>query len=291
MRSRLLLEIVFSFLLNAFAIGAVFSDQDLIFNGAALSDPMESTSLVNLDDWPQDMATLDTSQLLASGENSEEFVFGPSLDMDLASFDLVDCTGSTIEDVSIFSKSRVRRFDVSNGASCLDPSLQPSSPLTGQGMDFGPMQERLRRILDAQPGAIGLLQQALRIPGQNPLCYVVTLGVLPWGICSSGDPADEDPTTMTPMSINGVIQVIAYSLTHCTKGTYLQLNAETESCRFNSIFNPITDNQPLIWFGLFSGLPFAITCPNPGSRMYCCLSYDFDTARICLPLEDIQADS
>lgn len=53
---------------------------------------------------------------------------------------------------------------------------------------------------------------------RNRLCYWATNGLYPWGVCSSGDLADESPSLSSPISKNIYSIYLHSTLLHGTLG-------------------------------------------------------------------------
>lgn len=191
---------------------ALFSEQgltsatsDSIFSPSNQID--NSLSPFTLNESPQE--DLSASNLL--GQNADSLF--DSFDDDLladSSFGLVDC--SSPSNFLALGKSRVRR-----GGFCENsPPASSSSSINADEWD----EDRLREAFKYLPGSEARVSDVLQNPSLNALCYLLTGGVLPWDICSSGDPADEQMTGGNGLVVNAVPIFIAFTLTHCTLGMF-----------------------------------------------------------------------
>lgn len=231
MRSVLLLDLLFTFVAItdamdswAFDDESLFSNSNLALDASVLpvkelalapSDQNESPSLFALDLPPENSET-DTSGLLPWDLNGDS-ALGSSFD-DLGihdSFKLADCSAS--ENLTPFDKLRTRRNE--NLGKC----EQNPDGLTG---DTQRDPESIQKLLETQLGAEEIPMAGLTSKDQNQFCFLLSLGVLPWGVCSSGDPADELLVIMDPITINGNPQALAYTLSHCTLGTSTSICTE-----------------------------------------------------------------
>lgn len=189
----------------------------------------------------------DSSGLLLSLEDNDDVfpsdsIFSPSALDDsnsLASATdmMARCSASESEKslfttwgISALGKSRVRRVDAvaaDDGTSCVNPSHHPTSGGTSSSdadlpSSMDDMGKKLKKLQETDPTSIMLMIEALRTPGQNPLCFVLSRGALPWAVCSSGNPADEGMTTVEATDatlFNGGRLRFAYTLTNCALGT------------------------------------------------------------------------
>lgn len=239
MRSLLLLDMFFTLPAILAALDSwpsndesLFSDPDLALDASALpsnelalapSDQTESPSLFDSDLLPENSET-DTPWSF-SWDLNDDSSLGSSLD-DVGvdnSFELADCSAS--ESLHFFGKSRVRRND--------HLGICKKKPDAATGESEGWDLESFQRALDIRPGAEEKPTELTNSEQQNRFCFLLTLGALPWGVCSSGNPADEVLVVMDPIMINGNPQSIAYKLSHCT----LCMSIPYRACHFK--FQPI----------------------------------------------------
>ena len=172
---------------------------DSIFSGPIIPmdlNPVESES------WLFDQAVLpetteaDAPALDFEDESDDIFSSNPSLNVAPleGSFQLADCSSEGLFAPGI---SRVRRG--AGSGFCSDPSpaagAQPSSA-DGRNSDMIDLPSLLRSddIEDALKVHFGNEER-------NSFCYWYSSGQLPWGVCGSGNPADEtNPSPSTPQS-------------------------------------------------------------------------------------------
>ena len=244
MRSVLLLDALFSLTAITATMDSwpsndesLFSDSDLAMDAPALpinelalgpSDQDESSWLFD----PDLVSLLDPDLLPATSETDtsglqfwdldDASTLGSSIDdveMD-NSFQLADCSAS--ESLPLFGKSRAKRND--NLGVCKETPDAASDGLEGWTL------ERLERALNGRPGAAETPEGALNSEEQHEICSLLSLGALPWGVCSSGNPADEVLMVVDPIIIKGNPQTLAYTLFHCRLGMSIgQLSANIQS--------------------------------------------------------------
>lgn len=212
---------------------SLFPYQELAFNPPALpgddtdlsfSNPSGSApSFFDLDESPEG----DISPLLSSAPASDESIFGPydNNNMDISSqSNLAACSASESESenlsLSAVLNSKSRKLRRGDGGICRDPTQATDQ---GSGLNKEPKLDSFREVLEkaisSRPGSVVLFLEALQRPAVNTLCYVLSFRVLPWGVCSSPNAEDVGMTTVNfPLVVNGVQQVVAYTLTHCTMG-------------------------------------------------------------------------
>lgn len=239
MRSLFSLHVSFTLLAIIAAMDSWFSNDDSLLSasdmewnspaspddGLALKpwDQNDLPSRFDPDFLPQNSGT-DPSGFLSWGVNDVS-TMGSSFD-DLGAdhpFDLVDCSSS--DHLPLLDNSRVRRND--NGAVC-----QQKTDGADGGTEVWDIQ-RIQKALDSWTGAVGRLNGALSGGEQNKFCSLLSFGVLPWGVCSSGNLADEVLEAIDPITIDGNPQNLAYTLSHCTLG----MSLDNQSC----FFHPATD--------------------------------------------------
>lgn len=82
-----------------------------------------------------------------------------------------------------------------------------------------------------------LLDAAQGYEDHNTLCYVVSLGTLPWGVCSSGNPLDvETADRMFSLALGS--SLMTFDLAHGWLGTFTFL-----LCLFLSLFGPARETK------------------------------------------------
>jgi hypothetical protein len=190
------------------------------------NDPIGAASPFGLAELPMDLAYSPTDSSVVPLENTDLFssasgsVSGSLPDdytiVDQASdnpFEITDC--STADFFPAMGKSRVRRLD-ENGA-----CKNPTKPLTGAtpkspGGDQTPDISRLNELLK-NPGIYDMPAGAGQSNDHNMFCHLYTNGRLPYGTCSSGNPADELKSG-EQLRIRDWPLVDVYTLTHCTNG-------------------------------------------------------------------------
>ena len=236
MRSLLLLDVLFTLFAINRAIDSwpsndnlFFSDSDFAQDSPAL--PGDDLALVPLDqdnspplfdtDLPPVSSGTDPSGSIPWALN-DDLTLSPSFD-DLSldgSFQLADCSASS-ENLPLFSKSRIRRND-SPGICKQNPD--GTSPDGLEGLDLGHIQ----REQDFRLNPVEKAKGALNGDELNEFCSLLTVGALPWGVCNSGNLADELLVVMDPILVNGNPQTLAYTLSHCTLCTLLVGHSSSE---------------------------------------------------------------
>ena len=135
-------------------------------------------------------------------------------------FDLADC--STSEDLPAIEKSRLRRRDGSG--SCTNPDMKPptAADFPPGGANEGSDPEKLAELwqLLQDPEYLNMLTAAQSNPRHNTFCYILTGGLLAWGVCSSGRSEDAIQSAYHVVFPQWA-QFLQYSLTHCTPGMVL----------------------------------------------------------------------
>lgn len=238
MRFFLLLGLLFTLLAPTATLdswpstdGSLFAVSGSTFDPPALpANELASTSL-----FQDDSPSLFTEFLPGTPENADppglipwdlndDSTFNPPFDNvsldESFPFQIADCSASTsTENLPLFSKSRIRRDK--SPAICEPRDDGTPSDGTKDLLDLG----RLQRELDIRLNPIVKPKEALDPEAEehNEFCYLFTLGVLPWGVCSSGNLADEMLVVMDPITVNGSPQSVAYTLTHCTLGTFIPI--------------------------------------------------------------------
>lgn len=132
------------------------------------------------------------------------------------SFELADCASSDSLPV-MGPKSRLRRLD--DSGSCKNPNTTPPSgtetPPGGADDETVNIPDMLTLLRD--PYFVRRFAAARKNRNHNSYCYLFTEGILPWGVCSSGNPEDERslPERLHIITV-GIFD--AYDLDHCTLG-------------------------------------------------------------------------
>lgn len=161
---------------------------------------------------------------------SDEFNIGSLSDHTLLfdnSFDLADCAMSSdsLSGMIGGQKSRLKRLD-DNPNSCKNP---PTATPPKGGAETLPGGENNNDEIIEFPDLLTIFNNpyfrrkfvaARRNRDHNSFCYLFSEGILPWGVCSSGDP-DDVYKTSEQLHVITVGFFDAYELTHCTLGTYV----------------------------------------------------------------------
>lgn len=220
------------------------SDSDLPLNEAPFSSyPALSTS-------DQSASIFEPTQLGGESDTSDENTFDSlfsntdnSIHTSSASgigyngFDLISSDGPPISDVSLdfpdcstsmpfpaTAKSRVRRLKTPE--SCENPTSGADVPPLGPGagsLDEEKLDpEKLDQLgqLLQDPETSELLNRATSNPDNNPYCYLLTNGLLPWGVCSSEE-RDETIPGNDAVVWPGFGRFRLHRLTQCTLGTVI----------------------------------------------------------------------
>lgn len=133
------------------------------------------------------------------------------------SFELADCAMSELLP-GIGQKSRVKRLD--DAESCKKPTTTPpkgAETLPGGDNDENIEFPDLLQIL-SDPYYRRKFVAARKNRDHNSFCYLFSEGILPWGVCSSGNP-DYQQDWGEQLHVVTVGFFDAYELTHCTLGT------------------------------------------------------------------------
>ena len=128
------------------------------------------------------------------------------------SLDLADCSASMFPTIG---KSRIRRVD--KPGSCKSPTgnAGTGTPSPDSERPQFDLDEEIRKLLGQESGTTPSAALQKASPEPNPNCVHYSGMTLPWGLCSSGDPAD---VTLVPIPLIfsefGVL--LRYTLAHCT---------------------------------------------------------------------------
>lgn len=194
----------------------LFPDSNLPLESSIFSpwDPIASPSLLE-----EDTFTTDTSGLIAwtegENENDASYFLGSSAFSDPIIADssssplLTDCAASSAEFLPDWTKLRARR---ENG-----PGLCANLVRAGAAGANFPDLPGLRQLRRRPEGRVRI-QQALANPDHNPLCFLYSLGLLPWGVCSSGAPEDVMLSNTQGLLVWMYGPFIQYTVSHCTPG-------------------------------------------------------------------------
>lgn len=155
---------------------SIFSDTGLSLSQTSFIDSLKSSEhqeslFEGLDDGIV-LPFSDTDALVGSPFSTND-AFDTALE-------LTDCSSPEI--LHTIGQSRVRRWDGSGY--CKDPSREPhtnSEDVFKERMD----------LLRSDPNILDKLTETMRNRAANTLCVFYTFSILPWGVCSSGWPADE----------------------------------------------------------------------------------------------------
>lgn len=199
-------EILFSDQSSSWDESALSSDQSVFL----ASNEIASPSLPDLED-----SNPDTSEQLFSSENANDdySILSSSFDNPLLADppQQADCLTSS-EYLPIFDKSRARRRD--------DLGLCVTTVDNRAGMVVWPDLPGLRE-LRTKPNAQLRMNQAVGDSTFNALCYLYSLGKLPYGICSSGDPGNVELSIEGPLQIWNYGHFFTYVVSHGTLGTFM----------------------------------------------------------------------
>ena len=232
MHYRLVFSLILSILTNVVFTAAaddaeslsyesLFSDPPPSWDESALStnQPMfmasndvASPSFSGLDD-----LNLDPSDMLFSSENANDdnSILSSTSDNPLfaASAQQAGCLTSS-ESLSVFIKSRFRRRD--------DLEFCGNTVNDRVGMVTWPDLPGLRE-LRLKPNAQLRMNQAVGDPTFNGLCYLYSLGKLPFGVCSSGYPGDVEVSMEGPLEIWTYGEFFTFELSHGSLGTFMSV--------------------------------------------------------------------
>lgn len=163
-------------------------------------------------DW--DDLNTDTSELLSSSESANDSILStPFNDPLLAdTSQQVGCLTSS-EYLPPFGKSRARRRD--------GLGLCPNTANGGAGDIVWPDLPGLRELRTKWDGQ-ELMNEAVGDSRFNALCYLYSLSILPFGVCSSGDPKDVRLTT-GETAIGPYGRFITYIVSRGTLGTLINV--------------------------------------------------------------------
>ena len=132
------------------------------------------------------------------------------------SFKFADC--ATSDPVApMGKKSRIKRLD--DPESCKTPTTTPptgAETLPGGGDDETVELPDIMTILN-NPYFLRRFGAARRNRDHNQYCYLFSEGILPWGVCSSGNP-DDQRTLSERLHLTTIGFFVAYELNHCTLG-------------------------------------------------------------------------
>ena len=227
MHSRFLLNLILSILTNLVSTAdtdladpldyeSFFADEPISWDESALSSNqpvfMASNDVASLSFSGLDDLNSDTPEMLFSSENANDdpsILGSPFDDPPLAdSPQQAGCTTS-IESFSVFDRSRARRRD--DLGLCRNAVKVTWPDLPGL------------RELRTKPNAQLRINQAVGNPTFNGLCYLYSLGEAPYGICSSGDPKDVQPSIEGSLEIWTYGNFFTYEVTHGSLGMLINM--------------------------------------------------------------------
>lgn len=135
-------------------------------------------------------------------------------------FQLADCSTSESLEM-IFGKSKIRREN-DDSSKCTNPAIIPTIPhLNSQPTPLS--EDDLKQLgeLLSNPEMLPMAVRARENPESNVACFVLTGGLYPWGVCSSG--REEDQTQWPGrLMVDGWIRLNLWQLNQCTLGTSLR---------------------------------------------------------------------
>lgn len=146
-------------------------------------------------------------------------------------------SSSTLEDfpAAIGKKSRFRRRDGFNGICKTSNEVTTGSFSSSSGGRDGKLPDlTVPKTLFTSPGAVLLLTADMTDNQKNRYCHWFTEGLLPYGVCSSGEIADERMSITDALTLPPFGQFAIWTLTHGTLGMFLF----TTSCIY--LFNSVT---------------------------------------------------
>lgn len=189
-------------------------DQTASFFGPAQSDGDPDAFLENMSD--SLFSNTDNSFSTLSETGLNELYFDSTIDPPTSDFwDAAGCSMSM--PLPATGKSRIRRTEKSE--SCKNPISGADTPPLGGGkeetdsnrIDFDELMkdsETRRLFLNAESNE-----------DHNPYCYLLTGGLLPWGVCDSGY-RDDVTDSADDLVFPGYGRFVLHKLTRCTPGTY-----------------------------------------------------------------------
>lgn len=202
---------------GAFSSSLALSSSDQI---SSLFEPAQSGGdsnafFENTSTWLS--SNTDTSFLTSSetGLNGPDLISADAEPISDIFDNIADCSLSN--PLSPMSKSRIRRKN--NPESCKNPASNVNIPPFGdEGRTDLDKADGLNELLK-DPETRRLLMNAEYNGDHNPYCYLLTGGILPWGVCSSDQ--REDATALDDVLVFPTFgRFLLHTLTHCTLGTY-----------------------------------------------------------------------
>ena len=212
------------------------SDLDLSSNQVASSnlalsplDPSASLFEPAQSDGNLDIFSIDSSDPLFENVEKNTFIPGEigfeGLDLTSAdgaltldsSFDVADCSTSIL--FPAIGKSRIKRA-AANSEKCKNPTSGAinNPPLGGdeQGPTGPDVTDEEVDEFFQNPAIRRLWFKAEDTENQNPSCHMISLGALPYGVCSSGSVADQSSVVENVVEIVGAGSFRGLTLAHCT---------------------------------------------------------------------------
>lgn len=228
MHSYLALSLILSILTNlasptdydfaeSLNYGSLFPDQPTFWDESALSSNLlaltASNDVASLSFSDSEDLSSDTSALIFSSEDLDDdnTMLSSPIDNQLLadSSQQADCS-TLLESLPFFDKSRARRRD--------DLGLCQNNLDDPVGMVTWPDLPGLRE-LRTKPNAQLLMDRAVGDPRFNGLCFLYSLGRLPYGVCSSGDPRGVKLSMEGPLQIWICGGFLTFEVSHGTLGT------------------------------------------------------------------------
>ena len=193
------------------------SDQTASLFGPAQLDGDSDAFLENMSD--SLFSNTDNSLSTSSETGLNELNFVSTNDP--PTFDFWDAAGCSMSmPLSATGKSRVRRSE--NSESCKNPTSGADIPPLGGEKEETDLNRIEFNEMMKDPETRRLLFNAESNGDHNPYCYLLTGGLLPWGVCDSGN-RDDVTDSLDDIVFPGFGRFVLYKLTHCTAGTYSPL--------------------------------------------------------------------
>lgn len=232
------------------------ADEPMSWDESALSSNqpvfMASNDVASLSFSSLDDLNSDTSEMLFSSENTidDSATLSSPFDTPLStdSSQQPGCLTSS-DSLSVFDRSRFRRRD--------DPGLCRNS-VKVTWPDLPGLRE-----LRTKPNAQLRINQAVGNPTFNGLCYLYSLGVAPYGICSSGDPKDVEPSVEGSLEIWTYGNFFTYEVTHGSLGMLINM-------QFTKRKMGKAERTLIVGAGIL------MMCPGVTQNLFCCADIEPD---------------
>lgn len=189
-----------------------------------------------------------TDSLFGNAESSTPI---GSESFDGGSFNLAGCSAS--EDFPAIGKNRLTRRDGSGTCTNPDTTSPKAAGHVPGGLD-GPLDpDKFNELLDLlkDPEMKEILNQAQANKDHNTYCHILTAGLLPWGVCSSGRLVDETSSSF-PMVFLGLSSFVQYTLDWCTLGTFSSSSSSSSFFSMEKKSKFFTDIHPNVRIILFA---------------------------------------